>query len=106
MAYYKMCSGCGAHLDPGEVCRDCKPRMGFDRPPEKMGYEAQPMDCVTCRFGYKGDRSCGMGRHIKDAGEYGCSRGLGLAPKGIGKGAAQGKQLPMQFLGDDHAGAE
>lgn len=24
MAYYKVCSGCGAALDPGECCEDCR----------------------------------------------------------------------------------
>lgn len=23
MSYYKTCPHCGAHLDPGEQCRDC-----------------------------------------------------------------------------------
>ena len=24
MPYWRECPGCGAHLDPGEVCEDCK----------------------------------------------------------------------------------
>lgn len=24
MAYYRTCPRCGAHLDPGEVCDDCR----------------------------------------------------------------------------------
>lgn len=24
---YKVCEGCGAHLDPGEICEDC---LGFN----------------------------------------------------------------------------
>ena len=24
MSYYKVCPNCGAHLDPGEVCTDCR----------------------------------------------------------------------------------
>lgn len=23
MAYYRICPGCGASLDPGEICSDC-----------------------------------------------------------------------------------
>ncbi len=24
MAYYRICPDCGAHLDPGESCEDCR----------------------------------------------------------------------------------
>lgn len=24
MAYYHPCPGCGANLDPGEICEDCR----------------------------------------------------------------------------------
>ena len=24
MSYYRTCPGCGANLDPGEVCEDCR----------------------------------------------------------------------------------
>lgn len=24
MSYYKVCPHCGAHLDPGEACTDCR----------------------------------------------------------------------------------
>ena len=24
MSYYRICPTCGIHLDPGEVCEDCK----------------------------------------------------------------------------------
>lgn len=24
MSYYRVCPRCGAHLDPGEVCADCR----------------------------------------------------------------------------------
>lgn len=24
MSYYRTCPGCGVHLDPGEICQDCK----------------------------------------------------------------------------------
>lgn len=23
MSYYRVCPGCGANLDPGEICEDC-----------------------------------------------------------------------------------
>ena len=26
MRYFKVCPSCGSHLDPGEVCQDCKER--------------------------------------------------------------------------------
>lgn len=24
MSYYRVCPGCGANLDPGEICEDCR----------------------------------------------------------------------------------
>ena len=24
MPYYRVCPTCGAHLDPGEICEDCR----------------------------------------------------------------------------------
>lgn len=32
--YYDICKGCGANLDPGEQCTDCKEKADQDGNPE------------------------------------------------------------------------
>ncbi len=41
--YYRVCPGCGANLDPGEICDDCRENersaraANTDAPPQRKG---------------------------------------------------------------------
>ena len=52
MPYYRTCPHCGAHLDPGEICDDCRTETEKDAHPptkhcERLYHQRPPKRTVS-----------------------------------------------------------
>lgn len=47
MSYYRVCPGCGANLDPGEICQDCRENERSARAANTDAPQSEDMESIN-----------------------------------------------------------
>lgn len=47
MSYYRVCPGCGANLDPGEICEDCRENERSARAANTDAPQSEDMESIN-----------------------------------------------------------